>query len=105
MQNIVLVTMSEFGRTANENGNRGADHGHAKCMFLVGGDVKGAQVHGKWPGLNDHQLNEGRYLALTTDFRFVLGEELSKHTGLKELSTVFPSFDNNPRKFPGLIRS
>jgi uncharacterized protein (DUF1501 family) len=105
MQDIVVVTMSEFGRTAKENGNRGTDHGHANCMFLMGGDVKGGQVYGKWPGLNDRQLNEGRDLALTTDFRSVVGEVLSKHIGVKELSTVFPGFDNNPRKFTGLIRS
>ena len=105
MQDIVVVTMSEFGRTAKENGNRGTDHGHANCMFLMGGDVRGGQVYGKWPGLNDHQLNEGRDLALTTDFRSVVGEVLSKHIGVKDLSTVFPSFDNNPRKFTGLIRS
>ena len=105
MQDIVVITMSEFGRTAKENGNRGTDHGHANCMLVMGGGVKGGQVYGRWPGLNDHQLNEGRDLALTTDFRYVVGEALSKHVGVKELSTVFPGFDNNPRKFPGLIRS
>jgi uncharacterized protein (DUF1501 family) len=105
MQNIIFVTMSEFGRTAKENGNRGTDHGHANCMFVMGGDVRGGQVYGKWPGLNDHQLNEGRDLALTTDFRSVIGEILSKHIGAKELNTVFPGFDNNPHKFPGLVRS
>jgi uncharacterized protein (DUF1501 family) len=105
MQDIVVVTMSEFGRTAKENGNRGTDHGHANCMFLMGGDVRGGQVYGKWPGLNDRQLNEGRDLALTTDFRSVVGEVLSKHIGVKDLSTVFPGFDNNPHKFTGLIRS
>ncbi len=105
MQNIVFVTMSEFGRTAKENGNRGTDHGHANCMFLMGGDVKGGQVYGKWPGLNDHQLNEGRDLALTTDFRSVVGEILYKHIGVTDLKPVFPGFDNNPRKFPALIRA
>src|SRR6267142_2822641 len=60
MGDVVVVTMSEFGRTARENGNRGTDHGHANCMFVMGGDVKGGRVYGKWPGLNDHQLNEGR---------------------------------------------
>ena len=105
MQNIVFVTMSEFGRTAKENGNRGTDHGHANCMFLMGGDVKGGQIYGKWPGLNDHQLNEGRDLALTTDFRSVIGEILTKHIGVMDLKPVFPGFDNNPRKFSGLIRS
>ena len=105
MQNIVFVTMSEFGRTAKENGNHGTDHGHANCMFMMGGDVKGGQVYGRWPGLNDHQLNEGRDLALTTDFRSVIGEILSKHIGVADLKPVFPGFDNNPRKFPGLVRS
>src|SRR5215831_4492348 len=105
MQNVVVVTMSEFGRTAKENGNRGTDHGHANCMFLMGGDVKGGRVYGKWPGLNEHQLNEGRDLALTTDFRTVLGEILVRHIGVNDLKAVFPGFDNNPRNFPGLIRS
>lgn len=105
MQNIAFVTMSEFGRTARENGNRGTDHGHANCMFVMGGDVRGGQVYGRWPGLNDHQLNEGRDLALTTDFRYVLGEILAKHVGVADLKPVFPGFDNNPRKFPGLIHS
>jgi uncharacterized protein (DUF1501 family) len=105
MQDIVFVTMSEFGRTAKENGNRGTDHGHANCMFVMGGDVKGGRVYGKWPGLDDHQLNEGRDLALTTDFRSVIGEILTRHIGVKDLAPVFPGFDNNPRKFAGLIRA
>ncbi|HXM98520.1 MAG TPA: DUF1501 domain-containing protein [Candidatus Dormibacteraeota bacterium] len=105
MHDIVVVTMSEFGRTAKENGNRGTDHGHANCMFVLGGQVKGGQVYGSWPGLENHQLNEGRDLALTTDFRTVLGEVLSNHLGVKNLAPVFPGFDNNPRKFPGLIRT
>jgi uncharacterized protein (DUF1501 family) len=105
MGDVVVVTMSEFGRTAKENGNRGTDHGHANCMFLMGGGVKGGRVYGQWPGLNDHQLNEGRDLALTTDFRSVVGEILTKHLGVKELGAVFPGFDNNPRKFPALIRA
>jgi len=105
MADIVVVTMSEFGRTAKENGNRGTDHGHANCMFVMGGDVKGGHVYGKWPGLEDHQLNEGRDLALTTDFRSVVGEILTKHIGVKNLDPVFPNFDNNPRKFTGLIRA
>jgi uncharacterized protein (DUF1501 family) len=105
MENIVFVTMSEFGRTAKENGNRGTDHGHANCMFVMGGDVKGGKVYGRWPGLNEGQLNEGRDLALTTDFRSVLGEILRKHNGVKELAPVFPGFDNDPRKFTGLIRA
>jgi len=105
MESIVFVTMSEFGRTAKENGNRGTDHGRANCMFVMGGDVKGGHVYGKWPGLAEHQLNEGRDLALTTDFRSVLGEILAKHVGVPDLAPVFPGFDNNSRKFAGLIRA
>ena len=74
MADVTLVTMSEFGRTAQENGNRGTDHGHANVMFVMGGDVRGGKVYGDWPGLQDEQLYEGRDLALTTDFRDVLGE-------------------------------
>jgi uncharacterized protein (DUF1501 family) len=105
MADIVVVTMSEFGRTAKENGNRGTDHGHANCMFVMGGDVKGGRVYGKWPGLGEHQLNEGRDLALTTDFRTVVGEILVLHLGVKDLAPVFPGFDSNPRRFTGLMRS
>jgi len=105
MQDIVFVTMSEFGRTAMENGNRGTDHGHANCMLVMGGGVRGGKVYGRWPGLNQGQLNEGRDLALTTDFRSVLGEILRKHTGVRDLGPVFPGFDNDENKFTGLIRS
>ncbi len=104
MENIVVVTMSEFGRTAHENGNRGTDHGHANCMFVMGGGVRGGKVYGRWPGLAPGQLYEGRDLALTTDFRYVLGELIERHLGTKDLKTVFPGFDNDPRKFPGLLR-
>jgi uncharacterized protein (DUF1501 family) len=105
MSDVVVVTMSEFGRTAKENGNRGTDHGHANCMFVLGGDVKGGKVYGNWPGLDDHQLNEGRDLALTTDFRAVVGEILTKHLGVRDLAPVFPGFAMDNRKFPGLVRS
>jgi len=105
MQDVVVVTMSEFGRTAKENGNRGTDHGHANCMFVMGGDMKGGHVYGRWPGLADHQLNEGRDLALTTDFRAVLGEILTNHLAVSDLKTVFPGFDADAHKFPGLLRS
>jgi uncharacterized protein (DUF1501 family) len=105
MDDIVVVTMSEFGRTAHENGNRGTDHGHANCMFVMGGAVKGGKVYGRWPGLGPEQLNEGRDLTLTTDFRSVLGEIISRHLGTSDLKTVFPGFENDPRKFPNLIRA
>jgi uncharacterized protein (DUF1501 family) len=100
MGEVVLVTMSEFGRTAHENGNRGTDHGHANCMFVVGGPVKGGKVYGQWPGLEREQLYENRDLALTTDFRDVLGELVARHLGNPTLHTVFPGYE--PR-FLGLV--
>ncbi len=105
MNDVVVVTMSEFGRTAHENGNRGTDHGHANCMFVMGGPVKGGKVYGRWPGLAREQLYEGRDLALTTDFRSVLGEVIQRHLGSKDLHNVFPGFDNDPRKFTGLLKA
>jgi uncharacterized protein (DUF1501 family) len=105
MEDIVVVTMSEFGRTAHENGNRGTDHGHANCMLVMGGPVKGGKVYGQWPGLNEDQLNEGRDLTLTTDFRSVLGELIVNHLGGKDLDTVFPGFDNDSRKFRGVLKA
>src|SRR4051794_14901991 len=90
-EETVVVTMSEFGRTARENGNRGTDHGHANVMFVMGGPVRGGKVYGRWPGLNDGQLYEGRDLAVTTDFREVLSEALYRHNGVKDLAAVFPN--------------
>jgi len=105
MADVVLVTMSEFGRTAHENGNRGTDHGHANCLFVMGGPVAGGKVYGRWPGLEDHQLNEGRDLALTTDFRTVLGELVERHLGSADLKRVFPSFGSEKQSFLGLLRA
>jgi len=101
--NITLVTMSEFGRTAHENGTGGTDHGHANAMFVLGGQVKGGKVYGKWPGLDNEQLNEGRDLALTTDYRQVLGEVLTHTLGAENLETVFPGAQINPRGFLRLV--
>jgi uncharacterized protein (DUF1501 family) len=98
-EDTVVVTMSEFGRTARENGNRGTDHGHANVMFVMGGPVKGGKVYGRWPGLDQSQLYEGRDLALTTDFRRVIGEAVYQHLGNKALEQVFPGFDNQSGKF------
>jgi uncharacterized protein (DUF1501 family) len=98
-EDTVIVTMSEFGRTARENGNRGTDHGHANVMFVLGGAVKGGKVYGRWPGLEQSQLYEGRDLAVTTDFRRVLGEAVSEHLGNKSLDSVFPGFDNHRTAF------
>jgi uncharacterized protein (DUF1501 family) len=95
MENVVILTMSEFGRMARENGNGGTDHGHAGAMFVVGGSVKGGKVHGTWPGLAQEQLYEGRDLALTTDFRAVFSEVAAKHLGATKLDTVFPGYSSH----------
>ena len=105
MADVVFVSMSEFGRTARENGNRGTDHGHANCMFLMGGDIKGGRIYSRWPGLNDAQLYEGRDLAVTTDYRSVLGEVITKHVGARDLAAIFPGFQNDARSQLGLIKS
>ncbi len=102
-EDTVVVTMSEFGRTARENGNRGTDHGHANVMFVLGGPVKGGKVYGRWPGLDQSQLYEGRDLALTTDFRQVLGEAVARHMGNKNLNEVFPGYENPPGRFLRLL--
>ena len=92
MQDVVILTMSEFGRTAKQNGNGGTDHGHGGAMFVIGGSVRGKKVYGKWPGLAPNQLNEGRDLALTTDFRQVFSEIASGHLGAKKIDALFPGY-------------
>jgi uncharacterized protein (DUF1501 family) len=105
MGDVVFVSMSEFGRTAHENGNHGTDHGHANCMFVMGGDIKGGRVYSRWPGMSQGQLYEGRDLAVTTDYRSVLGEIISKHLGDRDLKAVFPGFANDPRQFLGIVKA
>jgi len=97
MGEVVLVTMSEFGRTVRENGNRGTDHGHANVMMLLGGGVKGGKVHGKWPGLGSQQLYENRDLAITTDFRDIFAELLTKQLAVPSLKAVFPGYEPKVR--------
>jgi len=103
MDDVVILTMSEFGRTARENGNRGTDHGHANAMFVLGNGVRGGKVYGQWPGLKSDQLYEGRDLALTTDFRDVFGEIARRHLGTSNLQTVFPGYDASETKFRGFL--
>ena len=103
MDDVVIMTMSEFGRMARENGNRGTDHGHAGALFVIGGHVKGGKVHGKWPGLEQEQLYEGRDLALTTDFRSVFAEVVSHHLGARTLDRIFPGFSASPSSFLGVV--
>ena len=103
MDDVVLMTMSEFGRTARENGSRGTDHGHANAMFILGNSVKGGKVYGDWKGLRNDQLNEGRDLALTTDFRDVFAEAASRHLGAKDLDKIFPNYSAKPANFKGFL--
>jgi uncharacterized protein (DUF1501 family) len=105
MEDVVVVTMSEFGRTAKENGNRGTDHGHANAMFVMGGPVKGGKVYGKWPGLAPEQLYEERDLALTTDFRDILSEAVRSHLGNTSLKSVFPNYVASPEKFRNYLKT
>ena len=94
----VIVVMSEFGRTARENGNRGTDHGHGNAMWLLGGKVQGGQVAGEWKGLADAQLNDGRDLPVTTDFRHVLAHVAERHLRLdaSALARTFPNLPAGP---------
>lgn len=103
MEDVVLITMSEFGRTARENGSGGTDHGHANLMFVMGGPVKGGKSYGRWPGLAKEQLNEDRDLALTTDFRDVLAEVIVQHLGCEKPEAVFPGYAVDRNRFKGLL--
>jgi uncharacterized protein (DUF1501 family) len=103
MADVTLVTMSEFGRTVKENGNRGTDHGHANVMLLLGGGVAGGRVYGKWPGLDSSHLYENRDLAVTTDFRDVFAEVLAKRLRVTALDRVFPGYDCAEGKRLGVI--
>ncbi len=105
MEDVVILTMSEFGRTVRENGTSGTDHGHANCMLALGGPVGGGVVLGDWPGLQPEQLYEGRDLALTTDFRDVFAEIVQGHLGAERLERVFPGYEVRPDRFRGLLRA
>ena len=89
----VILVMSEFGRTIHENGDAGTDHGHGNVMWIMGGAVKGGMIQGQWPGLETDNLYEGRDLAVTTDFRSVIGTVLKQHMLLndEQLNVVFPT--------------
>ncbi len=103
MDDVVVLTMSEFGRTARENGSRGTDHGHGNAMMVFGNSVKGGKVYGEWKGLKNDQLNEGRDLAVTTDFRDVFAEIANKHLGVKDLSALFPKYAVSKANFRGFL--
>jgi len=103
MRDVVVLTMSEFGRTVRENGTSGTDHGHATAMLVLGGGVKGGRVVGRWPGLDPSARFEGRDLAVTTDFRDLFAEVLTRHLGQADLSAIFPEHKTGPATFPGVF--
>jgi uncharacterized protein (DUF1501 family) len=103
MADTVVLTMSEFGRAVNENGNRGTDHGHGNAMMVIGGGVRGGRVYGTWPGLSIDRRYDGRDLAVTTDFRDVFGEIVVRHLGVKDARAIFPGYSVSASRFPGLF--
>ncbi len=107
MDDTAILVMSEFGRTVNENGNGGTDHGHGNVMWLLGGPIVGGKVHGRWPGLSPSALYEGRDLAVTTDFRQVLSEVVRDHLMLQEakVQDIFPQYGTNVQNRLGVIRA
>jgi uncharacterized protein (DUF1501 family) len=103
MADTVILTMSEFGRAVNENGNRGTDHGHGNAMLVIGGGVRGGHVYGRWPGLAVEQRYDRRDLAITTDFRDVFAEIVVRHLGATTVQSVFPGYTVQSSRFPGLF--
>src|SRR5687768_11698487 len=104
MEDVVILTTSEFGRTVRQNGTGGTDHGHGGAMFAIGGAVKGGKVYGKWPGLEQEQLHEGRDLALTTDMRAVFAEIASRHLGASKLDRIFPGYQGAALEWLSMLR-
>jgi uncharacterized protein (DUF1501 family) len=105
-QDTLILVMSEFGRTFRENGNGGTDHGHGNALWLMGGPVRGGQVYGDWPGIGQAQLHEGRDLAVTSDFRTVIGALVERHLRLpdRQLAQIFPTMPKGPANLAKLLR-
>ena len=103
MADVLILTMSEFGRAVAENGNRGTDHGHGNAMMAIGSGVRGGKVYGAWPGLEPEQRFEGRDLEVTTDFRDVFGEVVVRHLGVKNPAPIFPGYTIAAGKFRGFL--
>ena len=95
MSDTVILTMSEFGRAVAENGNRGLDHGWGNMMLLMGGGVQGGKYYASWPGLGQGKLADGD-LAVTTDYRNVLGEVVSSRFPTRTATSVFPGLTYRP---------
>jgi uncharacterized protein (DUF1501 family) len=92
---VTLMTMTEFGRTVKQNGTGGTDHGRASCMFIVGNDVQGGKVHGNIQPLAIENLEDGRDLKVTTDFRSIFSEVADKHLRLNDDKILFPEWAGN----------
>ncbi len=105
MNDVVVMTMTEFGRTVRENGNRGTDHGHGGVSFVLGGPVKGGRVYGRFPKLSEENLFEGRDLPVTTDFRDLTAEVLVRHMGVEDMRSVFPKYEIKPSAFAGIVKA
>ena len=103
----VVLVISEFGRTMKQNGNGGTDHGHGNVMWVMGGQVRGRKVYGRWPGLSTAELYQERDLAVTTDFRDPIATVLKSHMGLRDaqLEKVFPHHPASAENLSGLIRA
>lgn len=102
LDDVVLIAATEFGRTARQNGTLGTDHGHGSVAFVLGGRVEGGRIHGRWPGLSDDQLFEGRDLAVTTDLRAVLAAAARAQLGATDVGRLFPGYSG--LVLPGLLR-
>jgi uncharacterized protein (DUF1501 family) len=105
LHDVVVLTLSEFGRSVPENGHEGTDHGHATALLVLGGPVEGGRVLGQWPGLDPDRRSAGHGLAATTDVRDVLAEILTRHLGASDVAAAFPGFTVDPRRFPGAVRT
>ena len=105
LEDVVVLTMSEFGRTVEENGSGGTDHGHANASMVLGGAVNGGKVLGEWPGLDPDQRYEGRDLAITTDFRQLFAEVADNHLKPRNVDALFPGYELDKRDYKGLIKA
>jgi uncharacterized protein (DUF1501 family) len=103
MEDTVVLTMSEFGRAVNQNGTGGTDHGHGNAMLVIGGGVRGGRVYGKWPGLAIDRRYDQRDLAVTTDFRDVFAEVVTRHMGVSDARGVFPGYPLDTKRYAGLF--
>ncbi len=102
LNRVTIVVMTEFGRRVQENAGIGTDHGRGGAMFVIGGSVNGGKVHGKWPGLADHQLDETGDLRVANDYRDILAEVVEKRLHNNATATIFPDFQTHPL---GVLRS